>query len=39
MNHRTLRVARAHDDLEASSTVARHHIAEALSYRAERGAA
>lgn len=33
--HRTLRVARTLADLEASKTVVRHHIAEALSYRAE----
>ncbi len=34
--HRTLRVARTLADLEASPNVSRHHIAEALSYRAER---
>jgi magnesium chelatase family protein len=34
--HRTLRVARTLADLEASPNVARHHIAEALGYRAER---
>jgi magnesium chelatase family protein len=33
--HRTLRVARTLADLEASPNVARHHIAEALSYRGE----
>ncbi|MFY0613471.1 MAG: YifB family Mg chelatase-like AAA ATPase [Hyphomicrobiaceae bacterium] len=33
--HRTLRVARTLADLESSPTVARHHIAEALSYRGE----
>ena len=31
--HRTLRVARTLADLEGAATVARHHIAEALSYR------
>ena len=34
--HRTLRVARKLADLEASPNVARHHIAEALGYHAER---
>jgi len=34
--HRTLRVARTLADLEVSPNVARHHVAEALSYRAER---
>jgi len=33
--HRTLRVARTLADLDASTNVARHHIAEALSYRGE----
>lgn len=33
--HRTLRVARTLADLEGHETVARHHIAEALSYRGE----
>ena len=33
--HRTLRVARTLADLEASPEVARHHVAEALSYRGE----
>ena len=31
--HRVLRVARTLADLEGAATVARHHIAEALSYR------
>ena len=31
--HRVLRVARTLADLECAATVARHHIAEALSYR------
>jgi len=33
--HRTLRVARTLADLEDCETVARHHVAEALSYRGE----
>jgi len=31
--HRVLRVARTLADLEGAASVARHHIAEALSYR------
>jgi magnesium chelatase family protein len=31
--HRVLRVARTLADLEGAATVARHHVAEALSYR------
>jgi len=34
--HRTLRVARTLADLEGTPEIARHHIAEALSHRAER---
>ena len=33
--HRTLRVARTLADLDAAPAIARHHVAEALSYRGE----
>jgi len=37
--HRVLRVSRTLADLEGTGTVARRHVAEALSYRRMRAAA